>query len=290
MQYATLRLSKEKDPTDYFDLKYKLIDNGFTRKWINCVLKAQQNQYGISEPWALYNVNDRLNDDYVMSKLNDLMGKVDAEEVLFGFELESIDDQHKLNKSNSIFEQHHGQLDTWKDNKIFQGKTPDFRKNLSEINQFVHACESRHGSPKIRIVWFDLPKVHKFTDSDYELFTNRRKFGSLYHLYTDVGKNIESLATDDDEHHHDVVPNIHFSADCVAYFCSDDDETVKNTENKIKDYVLKNKKYLENQGYPMGDMRLTTGRIELGRLEDVDELTITDRLKNYDFIQSLNLT
>lgn len=290
MQYATLRLSNEKDPTDYFDLKYKLIVNEFTRKWINCVLEAQQNQYGISEPWALYNLNDRLNDDYVLSKLNDLMGKVDEEEVLFGFKLVSISDQDKLNKIHSIFEKHHGQLDEWKDNTIFQNKTPEFRKNLSEINQFVHACESRHGAPKIRVVWFDLPKVHRFTDSDYKLFTDRRRFGSLYHLYPDVGKNIESLATDNDDHHHDVVPNIHFSADCVAYFYNDTDEDVINTKKQIKNYVLKNEKYLESHGYPAGDIRLTTGRIELGRLENVDESAITDRLKNYNFIQSLNLT
>ena len=42
MKHVTLRLSKENDPTDYFDLKYKIIDNDFTRKWINCVLEAHR--------------------------------------------------------------------------------------------------------------------------------------------------------------------------------------------------------------------------------------------------------
>jgi len=290
MQYATLRLSKETDPTDYFDIKYKLIDNDFTRKWIGCVLEAQQRQYNISEPWALYNINNNLDDEFVRNKLNDLMEKVDREQVLFGFKLENINDQDKLNKIHSIFEQHHGKLDQWKDNPIFQNKTPEFRKNLSEINQFVHACESGQGSPKIRIVWFDLPKVHKFTNSDYKLFTNRRKFGSLYHLYSDVGKNIESLATDNDDHHHDVVPNIHFSADCVAYFCSDDDDAVKKLENKIKDYVSTHGEYLETQGYPADDIRLTTGRIEIARLENIDESVIMEKIRDYNYIQSFNLT
>ena len=66
MKHVTLRLSKENDPTDYFDLKYKIIDNDFTRKWINCVLEAQQKQYNISEPWAIYNINDTMNEDYVL--------------------------------------------------------------------------------------------------------------------------------------------------------------------------------------------------------------------------------
>ena len=290
MKHVTLRLSKENDPTDYFDLKYKIIDNDFTRKWINCVLEAQQKQYNISEPWAIYNINDSLNEDYVLKKLNALIDKVDAEEVLFDFKLDNINDQDKLNKIHSIFEQHHGKLDQWKDNPMFKNKSKEFRKNLSEINQFVHACESGEGSPKIRIVYFDLPKIHKFTNSDYKLFTNRRKFGSLYHLYCDVGKNIESLAKDNDNHHHDVVPNIHFSADCVAYFCSDDDNDVKKMQDKIKDYVSKHKQYLETRGYPEGDIRLTTGRIELARLEDIDESVIIEKLNDYNYIQSFNLT
>ena len=32
MQYATLRLSKDKDHTQYFDLKFQLIKNNFTQK------------------------------------------------------------------------------------------------------------------------------------------------------------------------------------------------------------------------------------------------------------------
>ena len=290
MRYATLRLSKKNDHTDTFDLKYKLNQNHFTAKWIECVLEAQQNQFNISEPWAIYNINDTLNDDFVLEKLNDLIAKVDKEHLLFGFKLENINDQDKLNLIHSIFEKHHGKLDQWKTNPIFDGKTPEFRKNLSEINQFVHACESKDGSPKIRIVWFDLPKVKKFTESDYELFTNEKKFGSLYHLYADVGKNLESLATDNDQHHHDLVPNLHYSADCVAYFCTDDPDSIENYEKQIKNYIEKNKDYILSQGYDIDDKRLTTGRIELGRLEDIDETEIMQKLKNYNYIQSFNIT
>ena len=106
MQYATLRLSKEDDHTDYFDLKYKLIQNNFTSKWIQCVLEAQQKQYNISEPWAMYNINNRLNAEFLLEKMNDLISKIDKEEMLFGFKLESIEDQDKLNFIHSIFEKH----------------------------------------------------------------------------------------------------------------------------------------------------------------------------------------
>ena len=290
MQFATIRLSKEDDSRDFFDLKYRLIDNQFTKKWIYCVLEAQQKQYNISEPWALYNINKKLSDDYVLGKLNHLIGEIDKEEKLFGFKLESIKDKNKLNQIHAVFEKHHGKLDEWKTNPIFEGKSQNFRKNLSEIKQFVHACENRQGSPKIRIVWFDLPKVNKFDHDDYKLFTNKKTFGSLYHLYADVGKNIESLAVDNDDHHHDVVPNIHYSADCVAYFCTDTEEMVKNYEQKFQAYIKSNKEYITNNGYPIGDPRLTTGRIELGKLDKTDEEKLMNKLKNYDYIQSFFLS
>lgn len=290
MKFATIRLSKENDPTDVFDLKYTLIDNTFTKKWINCVLEAQQRRYEISEPWALYNINDKLSDNFVLEKLNSLMSQVDKEENLFGFKLESIYDKDKLNKIHSVFEKHHGKLDEWKDNPIFKNKSENFRKNLSEVNQFVHACENRHGSPKIRIVWFDLPKVNKFDDEDYKLFTNKKTFGSLYHLYADVGKNIESLAVDNDDHHHDVVPNIHFSADCVAYFCSDTEKQVAEYEKKFNAFVEENAEYLDSRGYKKNDTRLTTGRIEIGKLGKLDEKKLMSKLRKYDYIQSFFLS
>jgi hypothetical protein len=218
------------------------------------------------------------------------MSSVDSIEMLFGFRLEDIKDQDKLNQIHAIFEKHHGQLDTWQQNPIFANKENSFRQNLSEINQLVHACEGRHGAPKIRVVWFDLPKVKVFSESDYKLFTDRRSFGSLYHLYADVGKNIESLAIDNDTHHHDVVPNLHFSADCVAYFYNDGEEDLKEKKEKIQKYLMNNRDYLQSKGYALDDPRLTTGRIELGKLEEFDEKELMTKMKNYDNIQSFFLS
>ena len=199
MEYAILRLSDSNDHTKYFDLKFRLIENSFVPKWINCVLEAQQKQYPISEPWAMYNLNDNLNEGFVIENLNRLIKEVDDVQHLFGLEIRDIKDQDTLNKIHAVFEEHHGKLDEWKQNPLFKGKPDSFRRNLSEINQFVHACEDQNGTPKIRVVWFDLPKYKKFTDEDYALFTNTENFGSLYHLYADVGKNIESLAEDNDD-------------------------------------------------------------------------------------------
>ena len=65
MKYVIVRLSDSKDATKFLDLKFKLLDNGFVKKWIDCVLEAQQNQYPISEPWAIYNLNNKMNGEFV---------------------------------------------------------------------------------------------------------------------------------------------------------------------------------------------------------------------------------
>ena len=114
-----------------------------------------------------------------------------------------------------------------------------------------------------------------FSDDDYKLFTDARKFGTLYTLYSDVGKNLEALAMDNDKHHHDIVPNLHYSADCNIFFNTETDIELKQRKQKYKEYAQQNKHYLETKGYSENDIRLTTGHIPLASLEtDLNEKEI----------------
>lgn len=291
MKNVIIRLSQKNNSSNFFDLKFKLLNNSFVKKWIKCVLIAQQKQLPISEPWAIYNLNKDLNANFIKNKINELITKVDQVKKLFGFKLTNLQSQNTLNKIHAIFEKNHGKLEAWKTNPLFKNKPDSFRKNLSEINQLVHACESIvSGTKKIRIVWFDLPKFNKFTTSDYDLFTNQIKFGYLYYLYCDVGKNIESLCRDNDDHHHDFVPNIHYSADCVCFFKQNSKRLVEKLELDYKNYIEKNKQKLLKSGYDVNDKKLTTGRIPLAKLDmAISEDKLLKRLKNYNNIQSFIL-
>ena len=290
-KYAIVRLSKKSNHLDTFDLKFKLLDNSFVPKWIDCILLAQQLQYPISEPWAFYNLNNQFNEETIVNRINDLISEINSYEELFDCKLKNTNDQETLNKIHSIFEKHHGKLDEWLTNPLFKNKPKRFRNLLSQINQFVHLCESRQSkTQKIRIVWFDLPKTNKFSDDDYKLFTDARKFGTLYTLYSDVGKNIESLAIDNDEYHHDIVPNLHYSADCKIYFYTDTPSEIEQQQQKYKKYLDKNEQYLKTKGYTKNDSRLTTGHIPLATLETkYNEKELLNHLSNFDNIQSVNL-
>ncbi len=289
----TVRLSQSTNYKETFDLKFNLLTNNFVPKWINRYLMAQQRQDKISEPWALYQLNNKFTSDFCIQKLNSLIDKVNSYENLFPLKLDSINNQDALNKIHSIFELHHGKLDDWLLNPLFKNKPKEFRQWLSEINQFVHLCEdqNRPKVPQIRCVWFDLPKTEIFNADDYKLFTNKIEFGTIYSLYADVGKNLESLSTDNDKHHHNFVPNRHYSVDCRITFFDRSDDEVNKRLLKYKEHYKNNKEYFMSEGYDENDIRLTTGQIPLAKIETT--LSKTELLKKialYDNIQGFFIT
>jgi hypothetical protein len=281
---AILRLSNKNNHQDIYDLEFDLIDSSFLLKWVDRYLLAKQRQDNISEPWAFYNLNNDWSEsatvdflNYHINQCNNLVPR------LFSQTLSDINDQDTLNYIHSVFELHHGKLDEWQTNSLFI-ENPKLREHLSFINQTVHRCESLGKIKKIRIVYFDLPKTEKFSDSDYKLFTDQIEFGGLYTLYADVGKNLESLATDNDDHHHDFVPNLHYSVDCVVKFV--DNDGIEN-QKLYNNFLVENWDYFRSKGYVKNDPRLTTGAIQIAQLNYTNKQQILNDLQNYNYIQDL---
>jgi len=282
-----VRLSKNDDPTYTYDLIFVLHKGNFLQKWINRMLAAQQRQDPISEPWALYHINDYWSNEYTVEFINQNIQR--CNEIypgMFQRIVTNINNQDDLNYIHGVFELHHGQLDAWKNNPIFSKEHGnELRQCLSHINQTVHRCESNlNKNPRIRVVYFDLPKTEKFTDEDYKEFTNDVEFGGLYTLYADVGKNLESLSRDNDKHHHDFVPNLHYSADFVIKFYNNSglESTIK-----YKNFLDENWDYFLKKGYTeKTDPRLTTGSIKLGQLVYTNKDTVLKNMKKFNNIQS----
>jgi len=281
-----VRLCKKEDYSSTFDLTFDLIDSAFLPKWVDRLLHAQHRQDPISEPGAFYNLNDQWTEEYTIDFLNkhiDICNSIHPG--MFNRRLTSINDQDTLNYIHSIFEMHHGKLDSWLKNKTFNTDSGDsLVKSLSNINQTVHHCEGLGSNPKMRIVYFDLPKTKTFTNEDYALFTDDVDFGGVYTCYADVGKHLEALATDEDDHHHDFVPHIHYSADFYIRFHNTDGSVRKAKYNK---YYKDNLDYFTNKGYELNDIRLTTGEIKLAQLQYSNEQDILNEISKYDSIQSV---
>ena len=283
MLHATLRLSSKHNSKSTLDLKYWLFQTPFKDKWVDRVLEANQRNYPISEPWAFYNLNDEWSEEDIVNTLNSLIDTCnDYKPGMFEHKLDRIDNQDRLNYIHSIFEREHGKLDEWKLNPILQ-EYPVLRDTLSGINQTVHRCETFGGPKYIRVVNFDLPKTETFTSEDYKLFTTSLKFGGLYTLYADVGKPLEDLAKDNDQHHIDFVPTRHYSSDCVAYFS---DEKVDIVDSRR--YLEDNWSYFEGLGYTDKDHDdFTVGAIQIGQLQYTNRDKILEQVSKYNNIQNL---
>ena len=286
MRNLIVRLSDKQDYSKTLDLEFNLIQSDFLPKWIDRFLHAQQRQDVVSEPWAMYNLNDQWTSEYTLEFLNRNIAQCNKiSPDMFDRTITDINNQDTLNYLHSVFELHHGQLDTWLENPIFlQGNGHELRQCLSHINQTIHRCEGHNKSPKIRVVYFDIPKTMTFTKEDYSLFTDSIDFGGVYTLYADVGKNLESLAVDDDDHHHDFVPNLHYSVDFQIRF---HDKTNNQLAERCKSFFDANATYFNNKGYHWGDPRLTTGHIKLAQLRYDNKQLVLDNLQNYDNIQSV---
>ena len=285
---AIVRLTNKDNYSDVYDLEFDLIQSSFLHKWINRYLEAKQCQYNISEPWAFYNLNSQWTPEHTLEFLNYHIEQCNLiSPGMFNQTLSSLNDQDTLNQIHSVFELHHGKLDEWLQNPLLKDN-PNLRSHLSHVNQAVHRCEmvDTEIKGKLRIVYFDLPKTQMFSNDDYQLFSNQTEFGGMYTLYADVGKNVESLAQDDDDHHHDFVPNLHYSVDCSVKFY---DEPTQRKDEICKTFVEQNQEYFISKGYYPGDPKLTTGSIKIAQLIYQSKQEVIDRLRNYNYIQDLIL-
>lgn len=286
MQKLIVTLTKINDPNQTYNLIFDLLPSFFLPKWIERFAESNRCGYDISEPWALYNINDIWTNQYTVNFINehiDICNSISPD--MFSQKISSVDDQDTLNYIHSVFELHHGKLDEWKNNPLFNGPHGNkLRNSLSHINQTVHRCEGTvEQNPKIRVVYFDLPKTEIFSKEDYKLFTNSVEFGGVYTCYADVGKNLEALAIDEDDHHHDFVPNTHYSVDFQIKFW---DDTGIDKTRIYKNFYEDNINYFYSKGYKLNDYRLTTGAIKIAQLQYSNKASVLEEISHCNSIKS----
>jgi len=277
MDTIKVRLSTRNDYETTCDFNFRLESNHFVKKWLSRYKEAQQRGYPISEPDAFYNLNMDWSENRILDNINELIRQMPN--MFGGVELGSTDDQDTLNHIHSVFEIYHGSLDAWQGS----GLTLEEQQRLSKVNQLVHRAENFGADKRIRVVWFDLPKTKTYDIEDYKLFQNTKEFGGVYVMYADVGKNVESLAKDNDDHHHDFVPNLHYSSDFIISFSD-----TKDNSALYEQYKIDNSEYFIDKGYDIGDPRLTTGNIKIAQLDSTQsQEDILDTLSKYNHVQSV---
>jgi len=292
--FLTVRLHQFQNHTKTYDLKYRLLNNSFVPKWVERYKFSQSRGDDISTRDQFYGLNSEWTAEKTISIINEKVDQINnLVPDLIDRKISDPKDQDTLNYLHSFFEQYHGKIDSWLVDPWWKDKPRELRAIWSDLNNYIHRLEGyRHGDPipRIKICWYDTPKTHTFSDSDYELFEPGLRFGRIYSLYSDVGKDLKSLTYDNDDHHLDFVPPTFYSSDCQLIFHTNNDEEIKKIKSDCHNFYKRNENYFLSKGYKENDPKLVIGSIPIAELvTKKSEKEILQDLKNYNRIQGVYL-
>lgn len=294
MPNLIVRLHTDTDHANTYDLKYRLLDNAFVPKWVERYkfsqsrgddISTRDQFYGLNEEWTKEKTIDLINER--VDQINELVPD------LIDRKIKSVDDQDTLNYLHAFFERYHGKIDAWLTDPWWQDKPKELRTVWSDLNNYIHRLEGyRTGSPKprIKVCWYDTPKTKILDSSDYDLFETGVRFGYMYSLYSDVGKDLKSLTYDDDDHHLDFVPPTYYSADFHLHFSTDSSDKIEKIKKDCSRFYNRNDNFFKSKGFEENDPRLVIGSIPIGVLEyKGDEQSLLSDIGRYNRIQGVYL-
>jgi len=298
MEKIIVRLCRSDDWHDTLDLRYDLLDNAFVPKWVQEFQKTQMRNDPISTRDQFYGINTEWTVERVIQDINRCIQSINA--VVPGLITETLHDagdQDTLNRLHSHFERYHGKVDQWLTDPWWRDKPTSLRLAWSDLNNLIHRLEGyRSGEPKprIKICWYDTPKTEKLSQEDYDLFTHQYRFGVAYSLYSDVGKDLMSLAYDEDEHHLDFVNPTFYSSDLQLMFYNVSDQQALKAKSDCSAFYDRNQNYFMSKGFAKDDPRLVTGSIPIAQLERSyphrhNEKELLDVLSRYNRTQSVSI-
>lgn len=294
MPNLIVRLHKDTDHANTLDLRYRLLDNAFVPKWMERYKFSQSRGDDISTRDQFYGLNEEWTAERTIALINERVDQINQlVPDLIGRKISSVGDQDTLNYLHAFFERYHGKVDSWLTDPWWQDKPKELRPIWSDLNNYIHRLEGyRTGSPRprIKVCWYDTPKTKMFEPDDYALFETGVRFGHMYSLYSDVGKDLKSLAYDEDDHHLDFVPPTYYSADFQLKFWTDTPDEIAKIQKDCSEFYDRNDNFFKSKGFEKDDPRLVTGSIPIAELiTDRSEQQLLNDLKGYNRIQGVYL-
>jgi len=267
LSYLEITYSCPTQSIEPLTLRYRLRHHNFLPKWIE-VLTAAKKNYSIDDPGRFINSYKKI----IKRKITKI-------------------DQDTLNYLHHIFALYHGLLD--QQNHKFFVDAPDLvKKSLANLNILVHKFESisRGVKPRHVVTYFGLPKTKKLSIEDYDLFTDRYQFGTVYLNYVEIGKSIEDLAIDQDHYISDEAfkPFRFYSADFCVLFYNSDENFVKEKRSLIKNFYDNNKSFFLDRNLPFEHPYLRPGKIPLADLDSHGQ-EVVQLITQRQFVKTINL-
>ena len=193
-----------------------------------------------------------------------------------------IKTQEDLNYLHKFFEDLRGEA--IEGTEFFQTAPNHVQDAICKFNIYIHECEHimRHYTayPEITCTYRDRPR-YDLRQQDYELFTFKWEFGTVYINYCEVGKPLLDVFKDQDDHvgHDNVRPLKYYSSDFTIKFGPDTPEAYYNARVRMFN------EWYEKQNYQFDNLSL--GLIPVAKIKpsSVSEQDIINRLSKFNKIK-----
>ena len=285
---------------DDLTLTYNINETSIAQRWATLLDEAIQ-QYTIDDPKRLYGFDtldiERQKAVDAINKCVDTINNYSPGFVERRMTPELIQDD--LNYLHHIFEVYHGMLN--EPHEFFVEAPKEVRQALGQLNLEVHRCESmaegtvRKMLPGHFVTYYDQPRgpgIRTLEDTDYEHFTEFVEFGTVYLLYVEIGKTLQDMALDDDDHIGDEAykPFRHYASDFIIRYWGMTVESINKYHRMYKEHYDENKEFYDSR-YNYSHIYNRPGNIPLAKLQThLSPIEVVTEIQKRQCVSSVKLT
>lgn len=293
-----LEIAKPKELRDSIIIEFNIRDDSLSQSWAE---EINQNYILYERDRFTYWPNNGKDNEYFSNKLNEQIdiinhfypGKVTLR-------ADPNMDQKTMNEMHVFFEQLRGPIEDpleW-----YVNATPEVKKAIERLNLLTHEYEYRElnkelyksDHPNAMIVGtYDNRPRFELTDDQYNQFTYRYTFGTVYINYCVVGKPILDvfLNQDDDIGNDNIRPQHYWSSDWMIKFGEPLPEwKVEEMESQFWNWFLQKENFFNSLGIERGS-KMALGQIPVADLDKnceecvgLSDLEIVYKLSPYQYI------
>lgn len=285
---------------DDLTLTYNINETSIAQRWATLLDEAIQ-KYTIDDPRRLYGF-DSLDEERqkAVNAINKCVDTINNYKPGF-VERRMTTQLHQddLNYLHHIFEVYHGMLN--EPHEFFVEAPKEVRQALGQLNLEVHRCESmaegtvRKMLPGHFVTYYDQPRgpgVRTLEDEDYEHFTEFVEFGTVYLLYVEIGKTLQDMALDNDDHIGDEAykPFRHYASDFIIRYWGMSVESINKYHKLYKQHYDENKEFYDSR-YNYSHIYNRPGNIPLAKLQThLSPIEVVTEIQKRQFVSSVKLT
>jgi hypothetical protein len=285
---------------DDLTLTYNINETSIAQRWAKLLAESIE-KYSIDDPERLYGFDtEALERQRAVDAINKCVDTInDYKPGFVERRMTSELIQDDLNYLHHIFEVYHGMLN--EPHEFYLAAPTEVQQALGQLNIEVHRCEAmakgtiRKMLPTHLVTYYDMPRgpEHRLLeDADYEHFTDFYEFGTVYLLYVEIGKTLQDMSIDNDDHISDEAykPFRNYASDFVIRYFGTSHETWNNYRKLFRKHYEENQDFYDAR-YNYSHIYNRPGNIPLAKLQThLSPEEVVTEIQKRQFVSNIELS